>query len=47
MKESVLELKYILDKSIPIEDVSYTDIELFPKDTTSQTKRIIYTIYLK
>ena len=47
MKESILELKYTLDKSIPIEDVSYTDIDLFPKEATSQTKRIIYTIYLK
>lgn len=47
MKESVLEIKYTLDRSIPIEDVSYTEIDLFPKDATFPTKRIIYTIYLK
>lgn len=46
MKESALELKYILDKAVNIEDVSYTTIEIFPEHPQI-TSRITYTIYLK
>jgi len=46
MKESILELKYILDKAVNIEDVSHTEIDIFP-EAPQLTKRVTYTIYLK
>jgi len=46
MKESILEVKYTLDKALILEDVSYTTIDIFP-ESPQVTKRITYTIFLK
>jgi len=47
MKDTIEQLKFSLDKSLPLsdEDVHHTEIEKFPEN--GKTMRITYTIFLK